>query len=400
VNRVRTLLVGVFTDNLRTKAMALVVSIVVFVFVQGTLRDTETIRDLKLVFELAPELEESHVLVGSPIYVLPEVSIEGEKVVLENLRRQLEREANQIRLTVDRRFLDGLGSRPYKLDRTFLKDRNIPAANVEVTKEIPGAPLQLQIDDKVPVVGLRLVPSAEMDLSLAADNPYEAPEGDKVNPRFFPETVTLAVPNRALLRGPQGYDRLFVAWEVPLDRWLKGRLPEDPFSYGGRLTVNWQESGLDPALDAHFEVDGRPATDFRPTFSFEARARGEEQDIAIDVVVRDWPNPKEKIDLKEYRVAQVAGIVGTLNDKSIANNRCERLVVRMQTARVREKDKLAERLVLVVDLSRAERAGNNLEARLFLDAKDRASRSLLDSITIHSDTRDPKGPYIRFTRAG
>lgn len=396
----RTLLVGLFAENLRAKGMALLLSIVVFVFVQANIEGIETIRDLKLVFELAPELEGSHVLIDR-VYILPKVEIRGEKGVLDSLRRELERATNIVQLTIDQPFLQGLGSPPYRLDRQFLKKHKIPAENVEVTEEVPDAP-ELLLRNKVPVQGLRLLAAQGMNLALGPDNPYEAPdtETNRLRPRFSPVAVRISGPEGAFRKALADYSTLFVAWEDDLDKWVRTRTPDkETFSYTNRLTIRWEESGFDPALAGLLEIDGRPAEEFRPAFAFDVKRRGEDVEVAIDLVVRDLPNPKERIDLVNgYRISQSYGFLGTIDDKSLATNKCGKILVRMPKDMAAEKERIAEKLVLVLDVGRAERgAGDVLDVRLFLDVKDRVSRPLLDSIRIlpPPDKPDEK-PHILF----
>ena len=147
-------LIGLFTDHVVTKIVSLLLAVVLFVFVQQSISETERIEQLVITFELSAELDKTWVLLDERV-VIKDLTITG-------LREALARQISALR--------QGGGFRYKKvIDEEFLRLHQ-PQNGIKITAALcrtEGIPWQLGKDFELKIESpptLKIEPRANRTL--------------------------------------------------------------------------------------------------------------------------------------------------------------------------------------------------------------------------------------------
>jgi len=398
VSWLRPFLLGLFTEHIKTKFMALTLAIVLFATVQETLVGTREIGKVTLVFQLSATLQDRWVLL-EPRVVLRNLRIKGLRSVVDSIATERER-ANEIVITVDEDFLARHRPPSIRIDPDFLRAENVPGARLN-SIELPDDPPRLEFTDfKVAQFELAVAPASEPRLRLSPTGPYESPGSDKqlLDVRFSIPNVVLRGPATAFTGDLSARRKLFVA--LPN---LEPLIPPDATE--GDLTavyltvqgVDWEGSGIEGAHLAHIsivqpEVMSAEAFESRLQVLFDVQPRYEAREFRVPILYRC--QSREVDPLAGYTFFDIEGF-RSLGTDEVRQGRCERLALRHAQAIAPED--IEEKIVLVIDLSQAKPGPDKIYAPVSINVRDPAFRPLLRGIAFQRAPGD-KDPVAIFEK--
>jgi len=291
VNGIGRVFLGLFTHHLGTKFLSLLLSFILLFVVQQSLEERRDLRDLKIKFQLSPDLRQDYVIIKDT-FVLTDVRIEGLKTNVSELMGDLTRRSREVLIEVNQSFLERYPNRSNILvNREFCETHNIPGEGVRMTQEIP-ANLVLNVQ-KLENYKLRVVaaPGQEDKTLLSADNPYQGTldSGRRIEIGFEPPTVELRCPP-SVLTGDEHKELRVVIQD--LAEWLRNASPEAGTPLSVQVTsIDWEASGF--PRDALSFVQVVSPRNVRPAVlagdlltRFEVEERWVRKDVDLDLVVR------------------------------------------------------------------------------------------------------------------
>jgi len=397
---------SLFTQHLATKFMALLLSVVLFMFVQQQIEGKGTIGKIRLEFKLAADERGLYTIV-TPTVELTDVGIQGMKKDVDALTERLEQDPTRI-IEIDSRFLaryQGAFKQKIRLDEQFLKDHKVIPEEINVTK-LDGDPLSIHKNEII-TMKIELAPDSEKNTSLETDPAkrkhgyqgtleggnkvaisFNMPQGQVRAPRFvFPDgenraTRTLlvtiesvddflsdyrATSTREEVSMPVGFDwtasrihqgRFTEYTEFKVgDRWLPFRNFKDQLQ--ARYIVLQQSKFLQHNLPVRYLIRVPDRTlEYLKGFEFEGAEGG-----------IDFDFDPQQTHVKAFWLQMPQGFDETLLDT----------------------------LVLVLDIASAKLSGDKLDIPLSLDVMDRNREDILSKVRILL-AEDKNYPYARYIK--
>ncbi|MGH7162213.1 MAG: hypothetical protein ACREID_01915 [Planctomycetota bacterium] len=410
----RSFVVGMFTRHLGTKALSLILSVVLFTFAFKNLSGDRVIRKVTLDVTLARALQERYVLLTESVE-LRDLRIAGVRAKVDEAARGLE-----LRGSVDFGIDEGVltpfggaeGGKPIRIpiDREFFRTHAILTEGVDLANEVDGAPALL-LDPRVKVDFAVAVPQEILDKHTALDETtnYKPVGGEsRVNLKFLVPRVTLAGPQRFLGNPDAGKPRTLYVRIRNLNDVVKGAPPPRVFPNLNEVTIDdveWKASKVDADGERFFTVLEPRDTPIdllkeRIRFTFAVEARGEIVDVpGLDILLR-LPGALLAEDRREfldrYKIDRPPAFEFEPND--VREGKCGRLKLRVPKDLAQERDSFKRRFVVVVDVAnwRAKEKDTTFDAPVYLaarDPKDRISVEMLARVSI-----DAPDPVLIFTR--
>ena len=244
-NAAVSFLVGLLTRHLGTKALALILSILVFAFVQNTLTGTKEIGDLTLRLELSQDVRERWVLLKDTVTV-PDVRIQGLRRIVDPLAKELKQGERRVVLTES--FLN-------RYDRTNL------VMKPNVLRDILGEEVDVSMGTVRDVIKVDDVEEKQNVLVQIVPGDLVPPEGYRgglPNGNIYAQPIV----KRVRLLGPkQEMPRDPVLWvDVNLKKWADEsgfELSEERETVSAGypyVTIDWARSGIRQDVLRHFRV--------------------------------------------------------------------------------------------------------------------------------------------------
>jgi hypothetical protein len=383
----RNLVLGVFTRHLRTKVLALLLSVGLFGFVQASLTAVQPIPKLRLRFNLAPELRNDYVLLTEEIS-FGGLTITGERSKVDPLAR-VYRGDSVTNLAIDQKFLNVYGEKGegeqmlIRIDREFFADdrlftRDIAVGNLPddvtvVLDRIDTRPARVEIAPEV--LSVVLPPNHEYEgkegkLDLSLDVTSVMIEGPASAFTAAEPVAVVSVKNiadelsKVQIPGERGEAKL-----SPVEILWKGiatpRLPQL------RITAPGMSR---PMSVAEFQE--------RLVVSCKVTKRRKSKSLQRVPIEIRYPLPQTFNVVEDY---QVYG--STIIDGDLREGRMQQLDVRLPTSLIRDEEFLAN-LVVVLDVAAAEvdPATDTMFVPFYLDLKDRArGKDLADLALVEID---------------
>ncbi len=394
----RPFLVGLFTEHIKTKFMALTLAVVLFATVQETLVGSREIDKVTLVFRLSATLADRWVLL-EPRVVIRNLRIKGLRSIVDAVATERER-ANEIEITVDEDFLARHLPPSIRIDPDFLRAENVPGARLQ-SIELPDDPPRLEFTDfKTAQLEVAVAPGSEARLLLSPSGPYESPSGDKkqLDVRFNFPNIVLRAPATAFGGDPSRRRKLFVNLAsleplIPAEAREGERTPVSLPVQG----IDWEGSGIEGAHLAHMtllqpEVMSAEAFESRLEVQFEVQPRYEAREFKIPILYRC--QTREVDPLAGYAFFDIEGF-RSLGLDEVRAGRCERLALRY--AQAISPEEIEDKVVLVIDLSQAVPGPDQIRVPVSINVRDPAFRPLLRGVAFQRSA-DEKAPVAIFEK--
>ncbi|MHC4957408.1 MAG: hypothetical protein ACYTGN_03460 [Planctomycetota bacterium] len=395
-------LIGVFTEHVATKFMALLLAIVLFAVVQQQLQSTESIDTIQLEFELAAELREDWTVMTKVVTLL-DVKVTGRTSKLEiELKRLKQRPTQQIE--IDERFLNAYpNKRNIRIDEQFLHDHDVLPIDIELAGERVVLE-SLRIERNEPVtIEIVLAAGMEERTRLRDDNPFEGTleAAKRVDARFSIVSLKARAPE-SVFEGDTNKLKLHVTIR-DVDTYLK----DDYVGTGGQVTMpidgfDWKASqirGTTFATEGRFRIDGewRVFDEMKRAINLIFEVSPKKEDVEAKLPIHYDVGPDKFDPLEGYRVRGPDGPIN-FTQQDIDNKKCSRFSLRVQKSVTQEDLKL---FVLVLDVWRLEKQGDRIfvPVRLEVTDKNRGDLKRLVEIKMSSDL-EGRPPRIEFEPAG
>jgi len=375
VRVITSFVVGVLTRHLGTKALSLVLSILVFAFVQNTLTGTRDLQELTLRFELHQDLRDNFVLLQDTVTVR-DVRIQGLRRIVDPLAKELRGDK---RVVLTEGFLSRYDRMNLVIKPAVLRDI-LGDEDIDIT--MGGVDQAVKVD--------RLVERSNVLVDLVPDENLTPPEeyqGTQPDGRIFPpefnvKQVRLIGPSTEMPPNPG------LKVDIHLDRYFT---PERQLDFSEErevvqlqvpfISIDWQLSGIRPGMVKYFKVasdlTNNPvaAATFERSLSakFELMARLEPQEVKIPIVRRDkW---KSDVDFSRWVSLSTLVTSQALDEEAVL------LEIRVpKTILARYPDLLKEQLVLVLDVTAWTKDSDELVIPFHLDVRDRSHPDLLNAL--------------------
>lgn len=394
----RPFLLSLFTENIKSKFMALTLAIVLFATVQETLTGSRKLQKLTLVFRLAENQRDKWVILENRI-VIEHLTIKGLRSVVDAVVTERER-ASEVEITVDEDFLARHRPPTIRLDADFLRSENLPGARLE-TIELAQAPPRLLLTPYASVrYTLAVAPDSESRLQLSPTGPFEGTGSDKQKLRatFSIPGVVVRAPVSAF-SGPTDSLRTLLVRLGDIESQLRGEPMEETRATVRLpvLDVDWDASGINGKLLRHVRIidPEEMAPDAfvnRVEVLVEVQPRFESRDFSVEIV---YKRKGLEIDLAgDYTYQGMEGFT-SLDEEDLQSGRCTRLALRF--AQSFDIERLQEKLQLVIDLTGVVPGADPIRAPVYLDVSDPGLRPNLRLITLQP-AADQKQPVAIFNK--
>lgn len=374
-------LTGLFTRHLGTKVLSLILSVVLFGFVQKSLSGEATVAELTLRFEISSEL--------APNYVLMTRSVKLKDLVLIGLRSKVQATAaslslqSAVRIGVDRRFLRSFGDYPpnrqilIPIDAEFF--RRVPALLGEgIEASVIRESQALLLDPRV-TVEFEVTLPAEIE-AARTQIPEESsfkPVGDekRLKVELQPRHVRIAGPQSALPGTEPGkFPPLFV--EIPdIGEVLRSPYVEEAPAPNVLpvMRIDWAKSGVQGTgleYATFLDPPAAGAEEFakRVRFRFLVEARGQTEALTGIPIVFRWPTAQVPPGALLDTYTATANF--ELFEDDLRAGVCSRLVVSIPRHYLNRRAALQQKLVLVIDWNRKAEGDKDFEVPVFLDTRD------------------------------
>ena len=392
-------LVGLLTQHVATKILALLLSVVLFAFVQQRLMAEEDLGDLVLRFDVAAEYTE-RVVILTPMITIPAVRIRGLRTkVAQTLKDSTGRE---YRITIGQKFFDMYGTRrSIAINQEFCHRWNILDPDVEIQSTIPDdAALRIEQMIDLPLF-LTLAEGMETNTVLSAESDYEGTleGGKRVDVRFSLTDLRLRGPRIAFLTEPTG-DPIQLGLRIgSVEAYLRDIYPLS--GDGMRIDgIDWSASGIETNRVSNMQVRVRGEWVDEAAFvralrvDFEFAARRLPLDIQPEVqLISGKPGG---IDITKYRVVGPVGPI-IFDERDFENRKCARFQIELPAARKNDPD--LGQIVVRLDLANVEELPGEPDVLvpILLATKDPDKASVLKDVRIKIDSANAgQKPYIRF----
>jgi len=393
----KAFVVGVLTRHLPTKFLSLLLSMMVFAFVQNSLTGTRTIEELQLKFSLSTELSTKRVLLTESV-ILRNVTIEGLRSTVDEIYKDLK---NAREVTITERFLrehDDQEDGRIRITATVLQDSAILGSEIRV-KSLPSD-ARLRIDP--------LVERSDVRVQLAADAPIRLPREFEFQGTLSNGSVDVSIfPNRVTVEGPRSW---FTAEATvlyltlrPVREYLERNRPslqgaEEKATVAMRypnVWIDWAATG-DDHLRRHVRITApdvragamTPA-EFREALkvTFDVTAKMRQDRITVPILRRgEWSAkwPVEKLQSESTLVKTIDISAGEVA-----------IDVRMPSS-LWSREELIANLALVLDFAEARQEGDRLFVPFHLDVRDRTRTEDRQDVERIEIAAAPEEKDIRF----
>jgi len=395
-------LIGLFTHHVVTKIVSLLLAIVLFVFVQQSISETQRIERLTIRFELTPELDKQWVLLENEV-VIKDLSVSG---LRESLTREMSalrsKEGFRFKMTIDGKFL---GRHPPEngivIDAALCRQEDIPwplGQDFELRIENPPT---LAIEGRKEIA-MRPRLSEEMKERL------KLPEGYKfelTGPVVFnePRAIAFSGPASAL---PEGADDsildLFVKIDPlkqALDKVESEQQARDPLFVAG---IDWEKSGFKIDQLRYVRVEQPSDVSMKTlagalsyTCSVETRRVPLVLTIPLQYKTAADSITQRSILADEYTFTGAAGIIAP--KPTIDAYRTVAIDLEVTPRWLDHKDELAGYLALLVDLTAGKKGDPLIAAPISLLTIGNAPPGLLGEVRLARGA-DPSPEEFRFKK--
>ncbi|MFI5401700.1 MAG: hypothetical protein ACHQ1G_02110 [Planctomycetota bacterium] len=369
----RNLVLGVFTRHVRTKVLALLLSVGLFGFVQASLTAVREIPKLRLRFNLAPELRDEYVLLTEEIS-FGGLTITGERSKVDPLER-VYRLDSVTNLAIDKKFLDVYGDEGegeemlIRIDREFFADDRLFGRDIAVGNLPDDVAVVL---DKIDTRPARVEFAPEvLSVVLPPNHEYEGKPDGKLDLSLDVTSVMIEGPASAFTADPVAV----VSVKAITDELSKVQIPgERGEAKLSPVEILWKGIATKRLPQLRITAPGmsRPMSvaEFqeRLVVSCKVTKRRKSKSLQRVPIEIRYPLPQTFNVVEDY---QVYG--STIIDGDLREGRMQQLDVRLPTSLIRDEEFLAN-LVVVLDVAAAEvdPATETMFVPFYLDLKDRA----------------------------
>ncbi|MHC4971480.1 MAG: hypothetical protein ACYTG3_04045 [Planctomycetota bacterium] len=381
----RAFFVGLFTNHLGTKLLALLLSLGLFSFVQFSQQENREIPELELIVTLDSQLHGQYVLL-TPRLRIENVAISGPRsrvnsLVRQHLQAPLPVEINERFLRLHRDRLD------IPVTPEFFKDDALWGADIKVDELQSDLKIELDELENRPRVPVAVDPDANR--VLPKDHRYQGTlEDDALRVYASIQQVTLVGPKRVFGENPRIVVKLPDLAQALNHFDMTKEQDEAPVS---DLQIDWEAGDIDPQYVEHLLFSARELGALPST----ARAFQSKLEVHCTVLVRKVS--KEVSIPIEVRAGKGAENIDDWDSggkpilsKDIKERLAGNFPLRMPKSLADDKDFLAK-LVLILNVADAEKEDDGtLRVPVYLDLKgDRRPQDLerLRRIDIESEQR-------------
>ncbi len=287
-------MIGMFSRHLGTKFLAILLSVILFLFVHEQQQVESTIPQVSLKFRLDKQLVDEYILTRDEV-TLQDLRITGKQSDVSRITDAINKSPTR-EVIITQSFLDTYGKdRTIKLDRNVIRDTAIFGGTVKFSAVSGEKTIEYDELEVVQDVELRLSPDQTDKLNVRRNADYEPTEGDGTKFQVY-FNVKLAT-----IRGPKslftsGRPTALYVNILPLD-------PQPPTDGSATsefeasqpiASIDWNGSGLDSGLlgSATFLVGkGTGVRDVAFTRSlrvlYRVQERAKEVTVTLPILVRE-----------------------------------------------------------------------------------------------------------------
>jgi len=393
-------LVGLFTHHLVTKIVSLLLAIVLFVFVQQSISETQRIERIVIALQLSPEQEKTKVLLNEYV-VLRDITVSGLRESLTREMSALRAQGFRIEKTIDDDFLkrhpmeDGI-----VFNAALCREEGIPwelGTDFELRIEEPPA---LQIEPREEITLRPTLSEAELKkLDLPADYKFT-----RTGPLVWgkPSSIAVSGPSSALPEGDR--DQPFQLY-VKIDL-LKNALDQAeslPQAREARSVtgIDWIRSGFKPELHRHIRIEepsGMTTENVSEAITYTVPLEFQRKPIRLRIPMHLVTSrngiTRARLESGEFDRVGAVGIADP--DPPVENLDTVVLPLEVTSDWIGREEELAGYLVLVVDLT--QHTGGDAQmivAPIHLKALTEAPPGLLNEVRLQR-SEEPDLPAFRF----
>ena len=394
----RQFIVGLLTHHVVTKIVSLLLAVVLFVFVQQSISETQRIEELVIEFDLSAEAAKKWVLIEDTV-VLKDVTVRG-------LREILTREMSALRSKQGFRFKK-------RIDDDFLK-RYPPANGIEINaalcraEGIPwqlGKDFELGIEDppRLDIKGREnrtLRPTfsedVENDLKLPAGFRFVR-QGPAVLELKEVPTISVSGPGDAL--PPEDAESVLPLYVKirPLREVLEGAGTESEARANHPIAeIDWEASGFAPDRLQFVRVESPRVgkVDLKAMLSYTCAVEIRRQPLLLTVPLLFLTGGKQLVEEK-YRFE---GAVGVKNPNlSMDGIRTVDIDLEVTPRWKAQAEELKKFLAIEVDFAAAQEDADRINAPIALRPAPNAPVGLLNEVRLARGD-DPDAPAFRFRK--
>lgn len=367
----RNMVLGVFTRHLRTKVLALLLSVGLFGIVQASLTAVRPIPKLRLRFNLVQELRAEYVLLIEEIS-FGGLTITGERSKVDPLAR-VYRGDSVTNLAIDQKFLNVYGEKGegeemrIRIDRELFADErlfgrdivvgNLPDDVAVVIDKIETRPARVELAPEV------------LSVVLPPNHEYEGKPDGKLDLSLDVTSVMIEGPASAFTADPVAV----VSVKAITDELSKVQIPgERGEAKLSPVEILWKGIAAPRLPLLRITADGmsRPMSvaEFQERLVVSCKVtkrRKSKSLLRVPIEIR-YPLPVTFDLVEDYDVLSM------FTDGDLREGRMQQLEVRLPTSLIRNEDFLSN-LVVVLDVAAAEvdPATDTLFVPFYLDLKDR-----------------------------
>jgi hypothetical protein len=379
----RAFFVGLFTNHLGTKLLALLLAVGLFSFVQFSQLGTREVPELELVVTLDAELHGKYVLL-TPRLRLENLEISGLRSRVNSLARQhlqapLPVEINERLLRLHR---DGLN---IPVDSDLFEDDALWGEGVKVSG-LPGG-LKIELDERDRRDHVIVAVSPEIN-RLPNDHRYQGTlEDNALQVTVNVKQVTLHGPKRVFGADPRIVLKLPDLAQALANFTTTEEQAEAPVT---GFTIDWAAGDIDERYVDHLLVQGQELG----TLPVTARAFRAALRVSCTVLVRKVPKEvsipievragKDGEDIDQWEPSGKLILTGAFLDRRVEN-----FPLRMPKSLADDRE-FHEKLVLILNVAGATKISEDtLRVPVYLDLRDRRPQDLerLRRIDIESEQR-------------
>ncbi|MEM8884865.1 MAG: hypothetical protein AAGD14_12405 [Planctomycetota bacterium] len=363
-------LLGIFTDNIVTKLVSLLLAIVLFVFTQQSISETQIIEKLTIEFELSREVDRN--------WVLTRESVELRDIRVTGLREILTREIAGLRaagfrkkLLIDDAFL--VRHDPEQgvvLDAAFCRAEDIPWElardfELKMADQIVKLPLERRLN-------LTLTPRLRADqrekLILPADSDFQWPNnepGELVWPDEL-ASISISGPKSSL---PENLpDKLEIYVEIePLALLLRDAttLEEANGSFPIK-SIDWDGAGINIRRGVRIEQPAMKVDTLQEVLTFRCNLEPRRSTVEVSLQLRFFNPDAGPAPLEEYVLRGLIGAKSTVLNHDEDWSQVKHFPLEVPRSLEGREEEIESKVQLVLDFANAEVRDNTLLVRLSL----------------------------------
>lgn len=398
---------GIFTRHVVTKFVALMLAIVLFVFTQQGISDTQLIKQVTIHFELSKAANKTWVLLKEDV-VLRDMTVQG-------LRDTLTREIAGLRgldfrktLVIDEEFLRRHSTgQPIVMDAAFCETEEIPWKLDRDFRLVVHEPTTLQIARRVNRTFRPVMTEETLALLDLPENYKFRGRGGAARPTFeWVGATVIAVTGPEDALPPENEDKSTLPLYIlirPLTELLQGAdtLAEarDTLPIDG---IDWERSGFKSKLINHVVIERPSSSRIALRNEIWIRCDLEEQRVALSLKLSiQFLTNSESLnhtDLvgKKYSLVGKVGMWGTIFDHDENWELVEGFDLKVAQTWSKKSSELEKYLSVRIDFTNAEKRGKTIVVPVELIRID-GPTDLSDTVRIaRNDSNDP--PALEFQK--